>query len=210
MTIIEERQYTDLPNKLYQPTCLACNGSGLYRGMTNITDHLHRPYCFKCGGRGVIAKPMTYEQAVSRELRLRKAQIKRDAVRKEKQQAHFEQWQAEHRAKEAELKAQEEFRLAERRTFEWVGVVGDKLEGKGEVLFRYSYDTQWGSQNIVVIRMSATVKVKTFTTAGWSWEVSKGDIVSFKGTVKEHSMWEEEKTTVLSRVSANIERKMQP
>lgn len=155
----------------------------------------------------MLAKPMTYEQAIAREIRLNKAREKRALQREQERQAHFDAWEAERKAKEAEEAEREGLRRAERRQFEWVGAVGDKLEGKGQVLYKNSYDTQWGSQNIVVIKMSPTVKVKTFTTAGWSWEVSKGDIISFKGTIKEHTVWEDEKSTLLSRVSATIERK---
>lgn len=86
---------------------------------------------------------------------------------------------------------------------EFIGEEGEKVVFDGEVVFSKLCDGLYGSSMMVVIKVSETVTVKTFSTAAWVWtEASNaGTKLSLKGTVKKNEIYEGVKSSLLTRVS---------
>ncbi len=103
---------------------------------------------------------------------------------------------AEEREAQAELDAGSEY----------VGKVGERIELEGEIIFTTTVgrDSQWGPRELVKIRDADGNVITTFTTAEWAWSAKRGQLVSGKATVKEHSTYEGTKQTIVSRPKFTI------
>lgn len=99
--------------------------------------------------------------------------------------------------REEERKAQAELDAAS----EYVGSVGERIELEGEIIFTTTVgrDSQWGPRELVKIRDTDGNVITTFTTAEWAWSAKRGQLVSGKATVKEHSTYEGTKQTIVNR-----------
>lgn len=177
--------------------CDRCGGNGgsqawAYTGYT----------CYKCGGKGKVWSEWIERTA--------EAQAKLDA----KRAARIAKANAEREAAEAERKAIEDARRAEeeaRRAAEaarkaisqYVGNVGDKINAV--VTFDHSayFETHFGWQ-------AMTMYVHTFrdengnalvwkTSSASLGNLTEGDAVLLKGSIKEHGEYKDEKQTYLTR-----------
>lgn len=80
-----------------------------------------------------------------------------------------------------------------------VGEPGDKVTVSGTIEQLTSIEGQYGTSRLVVLVTAERVTVKTFTTAGWAWEVDKGDTVTITGTVKKNEEYKGVTASVLTR-----------
>lgn len=94
---------------------------------------------------------------------------------------------------EAERKAQ-----AEKSSY--FGNVGDKVDGL-EVTFKnvFFYETQFGSMCIYIFEDADGHQFKWNTSSGFGTSLEKEEVITIKGTIKEHSEYNGIKQTVLTR-----------
>lgn len=86
-----------------------------------------------------------------------------------------------------------------------VGTVGERLTGL-EVTVDFTKviepaNRNWSSSVLVRMRDADGNVFVTFSTAGWAWEVEKGDTVRIRGTVKAHDTYEGTAQTTLTRTA---------
>ena len=179
-------------------TCDRCGGAGASEAWkeTGWT-------CWKCGGTGKVrgkwiertpeyqAKLDARRQAKIAKIEAEQAKI--DAERK----AREAQEEAERLAEEARIKAQ-------KAISQFVGEIGEKITFKGtyeycawyEVKVFYSMETRYiytfkdEAGNVLIWRTSSSTAKHTF---------EEGQMVEVTGTVKEHSVYKDEKQTALIR-----------
>ena len=198
-------------------TCPRCGGEGIYYiGVNNgqlVPSWVDQGVCFQCNGAGkVISKWREYTPEYEAKLEAR-----RKAKREKYEQEHAEEIakaQAEREAKEAERKRQEEAsRLAkeeeERKERErkaksqYVGNIGDKVDLdvvlEKRAWFEVKSFSGFGTDtmHVYTFRDEQGNALVWKTTSGTNAE--KGTMVHLKGTIKEHSEYDEEKQTVLTR-----------
>jgi len=97
--------------------------------------------------------------------------------------------------------------IVEKKTSEFVGTVGEKIEVTGTVLFRKIVDGQFGCSLMIIMEDADGNVLKTFTTAKWAWDKNegsspafvKGDKIKIAGLVAKHETYNEEKSTLLKR-----------
>ena len=197
--------------------CDRCDGKGTYYiGVCNgrlVPSYIDGGVCFKCGGSGTqISKWKEYTPEYEAKLEAR-----RKARREKYEQEHAEEIakaKAEREAKEAERKRQEEEkRLAkeeeERRERErkaksqYVGEIGDKIDLdvvlEKRAWFEVKSFSGFGTEtmHVYTFRDDHGNALVWKTTSGTDAEA--GTTVHLKGTIKEHTEYNEEKQTVLTR-----------
>lgn len=204
--------------------CERCNGLGLYAiGMLNgkpwITT-VDNGICHKCGGRGKVLSKWIE--------RTPEYQAKLDAKREAKAQALQAKWEAEQAQREAERlekerqqeeerKAKEEALRAQKSISQYVGEVGQRIEGTYILVnsasweqpsFRgFGTDTMYchifkdEAGNIFTWKTSNGVFTTEIRPNGNPYYrvAEAGEKVTLKGTIKEHTEYKEEKQTVLTR-----------
>lgn len=196
--------------------CDRCGGEGIYYiGVHNgkpLPSWVDNGVCFKCGGRGKVeGKWKEYTPEYEAKLAARR-------------KAKAEKWEREHAEEiakaEAERKAKEEAKRIAREAEEQrireqkaisqhVGEVGDKIELDvvldHSAWFEIPAFRGWGTE---------TMHIYTFRNAHGDalvWKTSKGmdiengEAVHIKGAIKEHSEYDGEKQTVLTR--CKVERR---
>lgn len=82
----------------------------------------------------------------------------------------------------------------------WLAEPGVKVEIAGTILTAmtvdgYAYNT---SQRLIVVQAGPTL-AKMYTAAAWAYDVSAGDPVNLRATVKSHDLWQGHQQTVLTR-----------
>lgn len=190
--------------------CDRCNGKGIYYiGVHNgkpLPSWVDQGICFKCLGSGKVEgkwKEYTPEY-----------EAKLEAKRQAKREAQQRIWEAEEAQRKAEREAKEEAERIAREKAEaeerarkaiskHIGQVGDKIDVPVTFVkmawFEIPSFRGFGTE---------TMHIYTFKDADGNvlvWKTSKGmDLeqgASFqlKGTIKEHSEYQEEKQTVLTR-----------
>lgn len=82
---------------------------------------------------------------------------------------------------------------------EWLGEEGDKVQATGTVVLVKAVENHFGTSLLVILETEDGNKVKCFTTARWADDVSKGDALAIKGTVKRCEVYQGEKSTLLKR-----------
>lgn len=178
-------------------TCDRCQGRGWYAiGVHNgqlVATSVDNAVCYKCHGTGKATMlTREYTPAHEAELKAKAARKQAEAERKAKEWADaMAKAEAEHKAKaEAE-------RIARYESHKYIGKVGDKMDLQVTYLYSGSYDTMYG-----------TTYVYTFEDANGNrfvWKTSKwvgleeGTAVNLKGTLKEHSEYNEIRQNVLTR-----------
>lgn len=196
--------------------CDRCQGKGIYyigvhngRPVPSWVDH---GVCFKCGGTGKVeGKWKEYTPEYEAKLAARR-------------KARAEKWEREHAEElakaEAERKAKEEAeriareaeeqRIREQKAIsQYVGEVGDKLELDAVLDHRAWYEAPafrgWGVETryIYTFRNEHGDALVWKTTRGM--DIENGEAVHLKGTIKEHSEYDDEKQTVLTR--CKVERR---
>ena len=183
----------------YQP-CDRCGGKGVYIiGVCNgqpVLSPVDGGQCFKCGGTGkVIAKWKEYTP--EHEAKLEKQRQKR----REKQLAEIEatrkaREEAEAREREeAEKQAQRE--AEERAKSQYIGTIGDKIEIKATYLYTAWFEGFYGTTYIHNFKAGDNAII--WKTSNGLMEVDENSEVTLKGTIKEHSEYNGQKQTVLTR-----------
>lgn len=183
----------------YARPCWKCSGSGIYwkQGPTATGWGAYPAGCYPCKGSGatgkVYADIVEYDKALARAEKAReRSEAKRVAER--------EAGRAEREAGLARELAEAEARHAE--LAEWShlsGSEGDKVEVSGEVAVATNVETQFGVSRLVVIETAEKQAVKLFTTAEWSFGISRGDAVTVSGTIKGFSEYGGKPQTTLNR-----------
>jgi len=85
----------------------------------------------------------------------------------------------------------------------WIGEIDEKIEFQGTCVFAKSFETRFGYNTIYIVKSDDDVVVKFFSTSATLDDVSRGDWVQIKGTVKSHDLDEyrnNNKVTQLTRV----------
>jgi hypothetical protein len=80
-----------------------------------------------------------------------------------------------------------------------LGEPGEKVAVTGTIETLTSIAGSYGSSMLVVLVTDGQVVVKTFTTAAWGWEVSRGERVTLAGTVKKNETYQGVTASVLTR-----------
>lgn len=185
-------------------TCDRCGGQGgadawKYTGWT----------CYKCGGTGkVYGKWIERTPEYQAKLDARR-QAKFEKARKEQeaQQAELDQIKKAAEEKAEKMRIGEEARIkAMKAISQYVGNVGEKLTVEGEFVKTAWYEIpsfKGYGKDTVYIHMFKDVNGNKFI-----WKTSKGlgglglqygEPIKVTGTVKEHSEYDEEKQTALTR-----------
>lgn len=189
-------------------TCERCGGAGYYAiGILNnrpvLSPH-DAGVCWKCGGTGKVLSKWIE--------RTPEYQAKLDAKRKAKQEAKQAEWEAKHAE---ELAKAEEKRLAEEARIkalkaisQHVGEVGAKLTIKATYIRTSCFEVKsfrgWGTETMFIhIFKDAEGNVLIWKTSTGLSHLEYGEPVEIRGTVKEHSVYKDEKQTVLTRCKVN-------
>lgn len=177
-------------------TCDRCGGKG-GSDVWEMTGYT----CYKCGGTGMV-EATWIERTPEYQAKLDARRAKRQA----KKQAEFEARQADYEAKkrlaeEAE-KAREAEIKAQKAISQYVGEAGDKIEMTVTYLGSPHWTTHMGW-------MEKTMYAHNFKEANgnklvWKTEsypscLTEGAMVLLKGTIKDHSEYDGEKQTLLTR-----------
>lgn len=190
--------------------CTRCDGKGIYYiGVLNgkpLPSWVDRGICFKCNGSGVqhgTWKEYTPEYEA-------KLEARRKARREKYEQEHAEEIakaKAEREAKELERKRQEEEKERKERErkakSQYVGAIGNKLDLdvvlEKRAWFEVKSFSGFGTDtmHVYTFRDEQGNALVWKTTSGTNAE--KGDKVHLKGTIKEHTEYDGEKQTVLTR-----------
>lgn len=184
-------------------TCDRCGGLGLYAiGVCNnqpVISPVDAGVCYKCLGRGKVMGKWIE--------RTPEYQAKLDARRKAKQEAQQAKLDAEREERErleAEEKARREAEIkAQKAISQHVGNIGERLTFKAVYENSAHFDVPsfkgWGTDrmNIYIFKDEDGNKFIWKTTAGIPLDYDTQ--VEIKGTVKEHSEYQDEKQTVLTR-----------
>lgn len=193
--------------------CDRCGGDGIYKWGAVINGvPQYMGTCFKCEGKGWVIEKIIE--------RTPEYQAKLDARRKAKWEAEAKKAEEERLAREAEearIKAEKEAELkAKKAISQFVGQVGERLNLTLTYIRTASFEVQsfrgWGTEtmNIHILKDADGNTFTWKTTNGLGMDVSKdeyirwkvaqeGDTVILKATVKEHTEYNEEKQTVLTR-----------
>jgi hypothetical protein len=186
-------------------TCERCGGLGgsdkwAYTGWT----------CYECGGSGKVDgtwKEYTPEYAAKLEA---------------KRKAKFEKWEKEHaeeiakaeaerKAKEeaeAKAKAEEEQRIREQKAIsKHIGNIGDKIEMvvrlDHKAWFEIPSFRGFGTETMYIYDFRDADGNALIWKTSKEMDIENGEEVEVKGTIKEHSEYDDEKQTVLTRCKVN-------
>jgi len=185
--------------KIYKEecTCDRCQGRGWYAiGVHNgqlVATSVDNAVCYKCHGTGkaiITIKEFTPEH---------EAELKAKAERKQVEAQRKAQEYVEAQAKaEAERKAKEEAeRVAKYESHKYVGKVGDKMELQATYLYKGSFDTMYGTTYVYTFE-DADGNRFVWKTSTWL-SLEENTVVNLKGTLKEHSEYNDIRQNVLTR-----------
>ena len=199
--------------------CSRCDGLGVYIiGVNNgqpVLSPVDGGICFRCGGTGTQEgkwKEYTPEYEAKLAERRRKRAEKLEAERAEEEAKNREAREAlEREEAEREAKRQAEIK-AQKAKSQYIGSIGDKIEVRAEYIKTAYYERPsfagFGTERVNIHTFKVgdnTVVWKTTATLGWwnerdEWESpQERTFITLKGTVKEHSIYDEEKQTILTR-----------
>lgn len=200
-------------------TCTRCGGTGVYiMGICNgqpVLSPVDNGICFKCGGAGTehsTWKEYTPEYEAKLAARRKARQEKRLAEQRAEEEA---------REREAEAKRLEEMRIieeenerlmAQKALSHYVGEVGKRVDIRARYIKSAWFEVQsfrgYGTDTMYVHTFKIgddTLVWKTTASLGkWNdkdeWEsFEEGSQVHLRGTIKEHTEYDGEKQTVLTR-----------
>lgn len=171
--------------------CPRCNGVKKFEVYKDIENGV----CFQCDGAGTIKKNLK-EYTPEHEAKLEKQREKRQAKKEEKLRKAEEKRQARIREREAKRKEQ-----AEKSDF--IGSEGEMLEKEVTCVFNTHFEVPsfsgYGTDLISIYKMiDEDYNVIIFKTQG-QFHAEKGDKFTIKGRIKEHSIYDDEKQTVIQR-----------
>lgn len=177
--------------------CDRCGGQGgadawKYTGWT----------CYKCGGTGKMLATWI-ERTPEYEAKLAKKRAERAAKRAAEDAAKAEEYKRAQELLKQEQERKEREEKARKAVSQWIGEEGQKIEI--EACFEYTawYETHIGwKEETVWVHTFKTVegnKIVWRTTSNALCELHEGEPVKIKGTVKEHTVYKDEKQTALIR-----------
>lgn len=190
--------------------CDRCDGKGIYIiGVNNgrpVPSWVDNGICFKCHGRGKVeGKWKVYTPEYEAKLEAR-----RKAKREKWEQEHAEEIarrKAERKAKEEAERlakeAEERERLAKKAISQFVGQIGDKVDLDVTLEKRAWFEIPsfrgfgTDTMHVYTFRDANGNALVWKTTSGTDAET--GSRVHLKGTIKDHSEYDDEKQTVLTR-----------
>ena len=83
-----------------------------------------------------------------------------------------------------------------------LGDVGERLRDiPVRILFTKEIHGNYGTSLLVGMADSQGNQLRTFSTAGWVWNVAPGDTLTITGTVKKHEVYEGVHQTILTRTT---------
>ena len=186
--------------------CSRCGGAGgadawKYTGWT----------CYKCGGKGTEHGTWkVYTPEYEAKLNARRevkwaAQMAREAEQRAKEEAERK---AKEEAERIEREKQEAERLAQKAKSAFVGSIGDKIEFDGilekcawfEIPSFRGYGTEL--MHIYTFRDADGNAIVWKTTKGLG--IENGEKVHVKGAIKDHSEYDSEKQTVITRCKVEV------
>lgn len=180
-------------------TCDHCGGIGLYAIGIHNGELVLSPHdygvCWKCGGTGKVLKRWI-ERTPEYQAKLdgrRKAKLEKEA---KEQERFMKEAEAKRMAEEAKIREQ-------KAVSQHLGNVGDKLTAKAVYINMASYEVRsfrgYGTDTIHIhIFKDSDGNVLIWKTTAFV-DAEYGDEVEITGRVKEHSVYREEKQTVLTR-----------
>ena len=208
--------------------CPRCSGKGVYIiGVCNgnpVLSPVDNGVCFQCLGSGKVTEKWKeytpeYEQKLEerREKRRQKylEEHKEEIERARQEREEQERIKAEEKARrEKEIEERERAEQERKANSNYVGNVGDKLEqefiynfsayfempsfGGYGMTTMYIHNLSDKDGNTFTWKTANSISIKDKDSNEWIVP-EKGDIVTLKGTIKEHSEYKEEKQTVLTR-----------
>lgn len=163
--------------------------------------------CYKCGGTGkVFAKWI--ERTPEYEAKLAEQRKARFDKRRKEDEQRRQAFEAQRLAKEEAdriAKEDEEARIkAEKAISQFVGQVGDKIDITAAYRFSAHFTTHigWMEETMYIHNFkdeSGNTLIWKTTKGIGSLNLQEGDLVHIKGTIKEHSVYKDEKQTALIR-----------
>ena len=188
--------------------CNRCGGSGIYAWCVHngviVPTIVDNGICHKCNGAGKVMSKWIE--------RTPEYQAKLDAKREAKwaaEQARLDAEWAEREAKEkAEQEAKEAAIRAQKAISQHIGQVGEKVEIKGTYVRTGSWEQPsfrgWGTDTFYIHTFKdADGNVLTWKTQN-GLALEYGECVVVKGTIKNHSVYKDEKQTELTRCKVTM------
>ena len=188
--------------------CPRCSGYGIYyTGVCNgelVPSHVDNGVCWQCNGSGKvhgkwIERTPEYQAKLDAK---RAAKLAKENAEREKEEAERKAQEEAEKARIEAEKAQEEARIkAEKAKSQYVGNIGDRIEVKVTYIKSASWIAHMGW-------LENTMYIHTFKDADGNcfiWKTQNfcsfecGDSLMLKGTVKNHSEYQDEKQTELTR-----------
>jgi RecJ-like exonuclease len=176
----------------YRAVCHKCLGTGFWNNNARFK-------CFTCNGLGTVGNLLDENGAHKRSDRLRQEQAIRDEVRRALDERREEEHLARQRERQAKADERQQAWDARVANTEHIGSLGELITVRGRVTTAKSVETVFGTTKLVIVKVSDTVVVKTFSTAGWVWEVEVGAEIELTGSVKSHEDYKGDRTTLLAR-----------
>lgn len=186
--------------------CDRCGGKGIYYiGVMNgelLPAYPDNGTCYKCGGSGTVfgkwvERTPEYEAKLA-ERRAKKAQARQAELDAEQERIRKEREEEERR------KAEEEERIrAEKARSKYIGEIGEKLSC--EVTFEktawFDFRSGWLEQRMFIhtFKDDSGNALVWKTTSNSLYNCESGKRYILTGTVKDHSEYDEQKQTVLTR-----------
>lgn len=191
-------------------TCDRCNGTGIYVwGAIIDGSPQYAGVCYKCGGERKVLRKWI-ERTPEYQAKLDAKRAAKQATKEAEWKAAAEQARLVKEAEEAKIKAEEAKIKAEKAISQHVGHVGERITVKAV------YDhTAWFEVNSFSGYGTETMYIHTFKDQNGNvliWKtgrdiaLTEGDSVKITGTVKEHSEYQDEKQTILTRCRIKAER----
>lgn len=188
--------------------CDRCFGKGYYaigvlNGQPVLSPH-DAGVCYKCNGKGKVRGKWIE--------RTPEYQSKLDARRKAKWEAQQAKIDAERleakRIEEEEKQRHEAIIKAQKAISQHVGCIGERITIKGSYVKSAWFDVPSFKGFGTETRFIHTFKDSNGNVCIWRTssgiDLNYGECVVIKGTVKEHSEYQEEKQTVLTRCKISI------
>ena len=175
--------------------CDRCGGSGTYVWGAMINGNpQYAGTCYKCEGRGKVYR-VQIERTPEYQAKLDARRAKKQAER----MAGIERTRAEVARREAERKAEEKRAEEEKAAHTYVANIGEKYAASVTYDHYAYYETDFGRVFIHTFRDENGNAIIWKTSSTNLPNISEGDTVQIKGTVKALTEYKGEKQTVLTR-----------
>jgi hypothetical protein len=172
--------------------CYKCGGTGEVDGRVSRGNG---SICFACKGERFSLRTKrafdTREDAIAYEQKLDARRESAEARRAAKLAQEWEAGRAQRETEEAERRLAEEARVLDNASYKYLdSSIGDFVTVAGKVITAVSFDGKFGTQRLIVIETDNKELVKMFTTANWSWNVSREDEIVISGEVSSFDTYE--------------------